>query len=491
MIKKLRNYFLNSVLKKSLFNPVISFRRKYLPFLMIYFSYGALGIVGIAENFWVKKELTLSPVKLAELGVWLTIPWSIKMIFAQFVDCVPIFKSKRSSYALIGAFLVALGLIVLAGAAGGWISFASMEILYIISSFLTVIGVVMQDVVADTMTTELVERKDKFGKLREKEEINHDLAMAQILGRLSLSFGTVTVAWLSGWLAKHMAYEKVFLIGLIIPLISISGVFLVKIDQKNIKLPIDWKILGPGIAFGILILILNSIKLPFSQEIIFIISMLVISILLYLAMKDLDKSLKAKMLAAIIVIFAFRATPGVGVGMQWWMIDDLKFDEEFFGILSQISVVLAIIGMWLLSEYIARKKITAVMLWLTIIGTIFSLPELAVYYKINDIFNISAKTVIIADTALASPLAHLSMIPMLTLIAIYAPKGKRATWFALMASLMNLALITGQLQTKYLNKIFIIERGSYAELGYLMMISIIIGALVPIIAIIFFGKKAE
>ena len=35
------------------------------------------------------------------------------------------------------------------------------------------------------------------------------------------------------------------------------------------------------------------------------------------------------------------------------------------------------------------------------------------------------------------------MIPLLTLIAYYAPAGHRATWFALMASLMNLALVAG------------------------------------------------
>jgi hypothetical protein len=37
------------------------------------------------------------------------------------------------------------------------------------------------------------------------------------------------------------------------------------------------------------------------------------------------------------------------------------------------------------------------------------------------------------------------MIPLLTLTAYYAPPGQRATWFALMASFMNLALVAGQL----------------------------------------------
>jgi hypothetical protein len=38
-------------------------------------------------------------------------------------------------------------------------------------------------------------------------------------------------------------------------------------------------------------------------------------------------------------------------------------------------------------------------------------------------------------------------------VAIYAPEGKKGTWFALMVSLMNIALSAGGLLTKYLNKI--------------------------------------
>ena len=38
-----------------------------------------------------------------------------------------------------------------------------------------------------------------------------------------------------------------------------------------------------------------------------------------------------------------------------------------------------------------------------------------------------------------------------------------------MASLMNLALVAGQLQTKYLNQVFVVQRGVYDELGALLM----------------------
>ena len=71
----------------------------------------------------------------------------------------------------------------------------------------------------------------------------------------------------------------------------------------------------------------------------------------------------------------------------------------------------------------------------------------------NSNFGFGARAIALIDAAAASPFAQLSMIPLLTLIAYYAPPARRATWFALMASLMNMALVAGQLQTKYLNQV--------------------------------------
>ena len=80
-------------------------------------------------------------------------------------------------------------------------------------------------------------------------------------------------------------------------------------------------------------------------------------------------------------------------------------------------------------------------------------------------------------------------MPLLTLVAYYAPPGHRATWFALMASLMNLALVAGQLQTKYLNDIFVVGRGQYGDLGPLLIAAIIIGFVLPIGTILLLGRR--
>jgi hypothetical protein len=80
------------------------------------------------------------------------------------------------------------------------------------------------------------------------------------------------------------------------------------------------------------------------------------------------------------------------------------------------------------------------------------------------------------------------MIPALTLVALNAPSGRRATWFALMASLMNVALVAGQLQTKCLNLLFHVDRGAYANLPALRAAVLLIGFVVPVAGVLAFGS---
>ena len=178
---------------------------------MVYFAYGALGIIDVARDMWIKERLTLSPAELAGIGVWLSLPWTIKMVFGELVDSVPIFGSQRKSYIVIGAAVTASGLLVLAGAAGGWLVFARPDHLYLLGALLIVIGTVIQDVVADAMSTEVVARVDDSGQARPDDDIRAELGMVQVLGRLALSLGILAVAGAAGWLAGVVDRETVFL----------------------------------------------------------------------------------------------------------------------------------------------------------------------------------------------------------------------------------------------------------------------------------------
>ncbi len=481
-------------LETALLTPIRAFRLRYLPLLMVYFAYGALGLITIAESFWIKSSLSLTPSELAALSVWLTLPWTIKMVFGELVDAVPVLGSQRRAYVLIGGALVALGLLTLAGAAGGWLSFAPAADLYRLGSFLSVVGVVLQDVAADAMSTEVVDRENPDGTPRNPEDVNRDLGMVQVLGRLALSLGLVVVAGLGGWLASLFSYEAVFLCGLAIPLISVSGALLIEIKTSETR-PVDWRILGGGLAFGAAVMAMAVTGVPYGQEIVFVVSMVVVSAMLRRVVSDLDPQTQRTIFYAAVIIFAFRATPLVGQGYTWFTIDVLGFDESFQGTLNQIGALLALVGTWIFSESITGRPIPVVLFWLTLIATVLSLPSLALTLGISEwtetAFGFGARTIAIVDTAASSPFLQLSMIPLLTLCAIYAPEQRRATWFALMGSLMNLALVAAALQTKYLNQIFVVDRGAYDNLPLLLGVVMAIGLVVPLTAILLFGGKLK
>lgn len=479
-------------LEAAVLTPIKAFRLAYLPLLMIYFAYGALGITAVADSFWVKNSLSLTPQALAALGVWLALPWTIKMVFGELVDTVPILGSHRRIYVFLGAGLVATGLILLAGAAGQWITFAAPDTIYITASLLTVTGVVLQDVVADAMSTEVVERENPDGTARDKGEVDRDLGMVQVLGRLALSLGILSVAWLSGFLAQILPYETVFLIGLVVPLISITGAVLVRLETNEVVRRTDWRLLGGGLAFGAVVVLLGVTNVPFNQEIIFVVSMTVVILMLKRVTAEVDPETRTRIFYAAIVIFAFRATPGIGAGYEWFAIDRLGFDEAFFGVLSQIGAVIALVAAWLLSDSITRQPVARVMLWLTLLAAVLAIPNIVLvnewYHWTAEHLGLGARQIAILDAAAESPLLQVSMIPMLTLIAIYAPAGHRATWFALMASLMNLALVAGHLMTKYLNLIFHVNRGDYSELPALTWAAVLLGLVIPLFAILRYGR---
>ena len=103
----------------ALLRPIRGFRLRYLPLILVYFAYGALGLIDVTRDMWIKEQLRLGPSDLAAIGVWLGLPWAVKMVFGELVDSVPIFGSQRRSYILIGAACTAAGMLTLAGAAAG------------------------------------------------------------------------------------------------------------------------------------------------------------------------------------------------------------------------------------------------------------------------------------------------------------------------------------------------------------------------------------
>lgn len=484
-------------IKQAILTPVLAIKARYIPLLLIYFAYGSSVFTAIVESFWVKNSLNLSAEALVALGVWLTVPWTIKMIFGQMVDSIPIFGSSRKAYVVIGALLLTIGILLMIGLIqeSNLLSSFKKGNVYIFASVIMVVGYVIQDVVADTMSTEVVDRTGS------QEEIEHELAMIQVLGRLSLGIAIFVVSGLGGWLADIYSYSTIYTISLFIPIISILGVIFIKLNPVE-STPLNRPIFFGGFIFAVFVVFMGYNDIAYSQEIVFIISLIIILSMLKVLINDLDEKTKRHIVMAMIIIFVYRATPNVGPALQWWEIDVLKFDEPFFGTLSQIGAGIALLGMWISSRFIVQQAIGKVLIFLTIIGFFLSLPVIGMYYGLHTQLGLDAHTVALVDTAVSSPFSYISNVLMLALVAIYAPEGKRGTWFALMASLMNIALSASGLFTKYLNQIFVVTRevrengvltsvANYDNLGALLWIVTIIGTLIPLIVIWKFDPKKD
>src|SRR5205085_150888 len=153
------------------------------------------------------------------------------------------------------------------------------------------------------------------------------------------------------------------------PVISVAGVFLRGIETTE-RRPIDWRILGGGIAFGGTVIALGVGGVPFAQEIVFVISMAVISTMLVLVTREVAPEIRRAILFTSVIIFAFRATPSVGDGYFWWTLDVLKFDATFYGHLRQTAAIISVAAIWLFSKQLTEYSVTAVLFWITVLGTV-------------------------------------------------------------------------------------------------------------------------
>ena len=154
------NFFLNSVfldLKKH-------FKISFLPPLLIYLAAGVSSLTGIVGIFFIKDYLNLSAAFLAGLGFWAGIPWALKMPLGHIVDLI---WNKKNVLIYIGATLITISLIImyfLISDTKFMTSYMAAEKWFILSTILSPVGYVLQDVVADAMTVEAVPNYDKNKK---------------------------------------------------------------------------------------------------------------------------------------------------------------------------------------------------------------------------------------------------------------------------------------------------------------------------------------
>ena len=511
-------------------------RWSYLPPLMVYFAAGISSLTAIVGTFFVKDYLGLSAAFLAGLTFWAGIPWALKMPLGHLVDLIWRWKALL---VWLGAGLIATSVAIMYGLIAhtdAMTAIMSADAWYVIAALLGPSGYVVQDVVADAMTVEAVPRFDENGRRFAEADTKAMHTTMQTLGRFAIISGTVAVSVVNvvmfegvealGEAEKAAIYADIYLLALVIPAVSVTGVTLgsltqhwrarrlraMGVEEEEIEVTLfvpsekvkpNWMILGGSVAFVVFSLATGVGEAPYAQEIIFLGSMAIVVFLIRRLLLEIAPDLRGPLIGTAIIIFVFRAVPLPGFGATWFQIDVLGFDQQFISVLSLITAVLTLAGLVMLRPLMAHRSIAYIVVLLTIAGGVLSLPNIGLYYGLHHWTAawtdgvVDARFIAIFDTALESPLGQVAMIPMLAWIARNAPENLKATFFAVMASFTNLALSASSLFTKYLNEVFTVTRAvrdsasgaiavaaDYSQLGWLLISVVVLGVAGPLAVIV-------
>lgn len=439
-------------------------RLAYLPVLVPYFCYGASTVTAVALLYFEKQTLGLTPAEAAQIAFWLGLPWSMKMVAGVSSDAYPIFGSRRGAYLLLGAGASLAGYLALATVVGS-------KTAYLVATVGIAVGFMVQDVIADALSVEVARDDEELGQI-------------QTLGRMAVLLGGISVGYLSGVLAAAIGPRATFGVAAILPLLVGATVPFIRVARQA-PASVEAGPLGGGrarfimlvgLGYAALSVGLEAFSVSLAQEIVLVVSAALIGLLLQ------QIGISRTVLVAAVVIFVFRATPQVGQGYSYWAIDRLGFDERFLGILAQVGAVLSLAGLLVFRRTIVKRPVSFTLLWVIVAGAALSLPNIGLFYGLHEWLGVSARTLAFIDTTITAPLAQLTMVPMLILIARTAPPGAEATMFAIMASLMNLALSASQLFTRYLNDAYHVTQADYSNLGRLM-ITVALLSLVPLLVL--------
>ena len=392
-----------------------------IPF--VYFIAGATSLAGVATTFFFKDDLGLSIAQVQILGSIAIIPWSIKPIYGILSDRLPIWKLRRKPYLFIAGLFGSAGYLLMATVVQ---SFTGA----IVSSVISALGFALADVIVDGIVAERSRTQREAGKL-------------QTICRASLMTGAIAVSYLSGILVESIGARNVFFITGALPIFT--SLFALLICEES-----------------------NAVTIKIS-------------------VREILKSIKAMCTPAvcwsIAFLFIWRSTPTSGGALSYYLIDELKFTPEFFGTLSLVSNITAIVGIVVFRKFLLSLPLRTLFLWIVILSIVLSLPSIGLVYGWYAVLGVSPEFFAVADTAIGGALQEIGFLPLLVLAARVCPKGMEATMFALLASIMNIGLAMSDLGGAWLTTIFGVhaaEPGVAADYGHLasvMWIAILSSAL--------------
>jgi MFS family permease len=331
------------------------------------------GLIAQPLNYFLKQSFGWNPVEVTAYLTVLNLPWIIKPVYGIVSDFVPLFGYRRKTYLVLAN----------AAAAGAycWVTQLIEPGPLVLALLLSAYGMAISSTVCGAV---LVETGQKFGA--SDAFVNQQWLWFNIAAMAAAFIGGELVENLSPSVAMHSAAAIIAAAPLAV---VFAGWFLISEEPTRVEL--------------------NEVKKAFAS---------------------LFSALAARQLWIIaLFLFVYYLNPGLGTPLYYHMTDDLKFSQQYIGILGSVNsagwIAGALLYRWFLKGITAKHLLNVSIA----LGAAATLAYLLLWNEA-----LAAMINIFSGVA-----GMIAFVATLSLAADYCPRGAEGFAFAALMSVTNLA----------------------------------------------------
>ena len=352
-------------------------QRLALLFGVVYFAQGMYELPTQVLTLTMKERFAQSAAQTATFFLIVTIPWFIKPAYGLVSDFVPLFGRRRKSYLMLTSGLAAI--------TGFTLSMMGEHSYGALLTFVTLmgLGLAFTDVLVDALMVEAGRPLGLTGAFQ-------SVQWATIYG------ATVLVGVVGGYFAERRDVHSTYALAACFPMISFVMALLF-IQEKPAR----------------------ADREAFRRT--------AIAIREALAERDVW------VVAGFILFWTF--SPSFGPAFLYYQTDELKFSQQFIGVLSALGAFGYMVGAFIYAPLSRRYPLRRLIVW-SIGGAVAGTLAYLVYR--------GPVSAIVIDTVFGC-VAMITQLAFLELAAKACPRRVEATFFALLMSVYNLGVKGSQI----------------------------------------------
>jgi folate/biopterin transporter len=339
----------------------------------------------LAQNYYFKDDLHLSPATLSFVTGLTMLPWVIKPLYGFTSDSFPIFGYRRRPYLFIFGALGAMFWLIMAVAVGNNLEGA---IFCLIGASLSVAFV---NVLAEALIVE------RGGENRHDPEATKE----HVSFLMTLYWGTESTAKIvsgfsSGFLIASISKQSIFGITAIFPFIlCIVAFFVHEVPQRATHtIHEQWTTL------------IDHVKHP-------------------------------NIWKPAVFMFVWMAMPSSQASYFYFLTNDIGLKPEFMGTLQLVEGLSSIAGLTIYQLYLKQVSYRRILYWTIVLSFVAGATPLVLVTHFNRKLGLSDSWFIVGDSALLAGVGQVSLMPLLVLAAQTCPQNIEGTLYALLMSILN------------------------------------------------------